>query len=100
MMKCTCEKNYPACNCDVIRPTVANNPVTKPAHYTGGAIECIDAIAEATKDLQGIEAVCTGNVIKYVWRWKKKNGVQDLEKAAWYLERLINKLKHGENNSQ
>lgn len=78
-----------------------NDTVNKPSHYTGGAIECIDAITEATKDLQGIEAVCTASALKYLWRWKKKNGVEDLRKAAWYLERLIKKLeKHGEKHPQ
>lgn len=68
------------------------DPVENPIHYTEGNIECIDAIAEATEHLQGIEAVCTGNVLKYVWRWKKKNGVEDLKKAAWYLNKLIQTL--------
>jgi len=63
--------------------------VNHPSHYTQGAIECIDAIKEATKGLFGIEAVCTANIIKYVWRWKFKNGVEDLRKADWYLQRLI-----------
>jgi hypothetical protein len=67
--------------------------VNHPSHYTQGAIECIDAIAEATKGLFGIEAVCTANIIKYVWRWKFKNGVEDLEKAEWYLKRLIKEAK-------
>jgi hypothetical protein len=35
------------------------------------------------------ESFCAGNVIKYVWRYKKKGGVSDLKKAKWYLERLI-----------
>ena len=68
---------------------VVKNNVNHPSHYTQGAIECIDAIKEATKGLFGIEAVCTGNIIKYVWRWKFKNGVEDLRKADWYLQRLI-----------
>jgi len=67
--------------------------VNHPSHYTQGAIECIDAIKEATKGLIGIEAVCTANIIKYVWRWKFKNGVEDLEKAEWYLKRLIKEAK-------
>lgn len=66
--------------------------VNRPSHYTQGAIECIDAIKEATKGLFGIEAVCTGNIIKYVWRWKFKNGVEDLRKADWYLQRLIKEV--------
>lgn len=63
--------------------------VNHPSHYTQGNIECIDAIAEATKFLRGIEAVCTANIIKYVWRWKLKNGIEDLKKAEFYLKRLI-----------
>lgn len=63
--------------------------VNNPPHYTAGGIEAIDGIAAATVGLEGIEAVCTGNALKYLWRWKKKNGVQDLQKAKWYIEKLI-----------
>ena len=66
--------------------------INHPAHYTAGAIECIDALAAATEGLAGIEAVCTANAIKYLWRWKRKNGVEDLQKAIWYTERLIKTL--------
>ena len=71
---------------------IVKDNVNHPSHYTQGAIECIDAIKEATKGLFGIEAVCTGNIIKYVWRWKFKNGVEDLHKADWYLQRLIKEV--------
>jgi hypothetical protein len=71
--------------------------VNSPSHYTQGAIECIDAIKEATKELLGIEAVCTANIIKYVWRWKFKNGVEDLRKARWYLDRLIEEVSTTKN---
>lgn len=64
---------------------------TNPDHYKG-AVECIDAITVATEGLQGIEAFCTGNAIKYLWRWKKKNGREDLEKAQWYINRLLRSL--------
>lgn len=63
--------------------------VNHPAHYTQGGVECIDAIEAAVIGLSGIEAVCTGNAIKYLWRWKQKNGVEDLKKARWYIDRLI-----------
>tara|TARA_R110000868_G_scaffold177217_5_gene415543 strand:- start:720 stop:950 length:231 start_codon:yes stop_codon:yes gene_type:complete len=63
--------------------------VDHPAHYTQGGIEAIDGIASACAGLEGIEAVCTGNAIKYLWRWKHKNGLQDLQKARWYLDYLI-----------
>jgi hypothetical protein len=70
-----------------------NDAVNHPNHYTKGNIECIDAIESATTDLKGIEAVMTGNVIKYMWRWNGKNGLQDLQKAQKYLEMLIEKVK-------
>lgn len=70
--------------------------VNHPAHYNKGDVECIDAIKSATSDLTGIEAVCTANAIKYLWRWKQKNGVQDLDKAKWYLNRLIGEVLNKE----
>lgn len=66
-----------------------NDPVNHPSHYCKGGVECIDAIKAATCDLVGIEAFCTGNSIKYLYRWKDKNGTEDLKKARWYLDRLI-----------
>ena len=63
--------------------------VNHPQHYTNGKYECINVIEDVTKDLAGLEAVCTANVIKYMWRWKLKNGVEDLKKARWYLNKLI-----------
>lgn len=66
--------------------------VNHPAHYTAGGIECIDALAAATAGLEGIEAVCTANAIKYLWRWKLKNGAEDLKKAQWYINHLIEHL--------
>lgn len=67
--------------------------VHHPKHYTKGDIECIDAMASVVTGLEGMEAVHTANVIKYMWRWKDKNGLQDLEKAKWYLDKLIEKVK-------
>lgn len=64
--------------------------VYHPAHYQSETgLEVIDAIEAFTFDLKGIEAVDTGNVIKYICRWKHKNGVQDLKKCMWYLQHLI-----------
>ena len=70
--------------------------IDHPAHYTAGKVECIDAIEAATTGLEGIQAVCTGNVIKYMWRWKRKGGAQDLRKAEAYLQRLINIVEKGD----
>lgn len=64
--------------------------VTHPPHYQSKAgLEVIDVIKAFTADLVGIEATDTGNIIKYICRWKHKNGIEDLEKAKWYLEHLI-----------
>jgi hypothetical protein len=65
--------------------------VNHPAHYTAGGVECIDALEAATHGLRGIDAVCTANAIKYLWRWKMKGGVEDLRKATWYINRLIDR---------
>lgn len=74
--------------------TLSPDNVNSPAHYTAGGIECYDALAAATVDLQGEECGCTWNAIKYLWRWKRKNGVEDLKKAQWYINRLIEKLEN------
>lgn len=64
--------------------------VNKPAHYQG-AIECIDAI-ESTMTKEAFRGYLKGNVMKYMWRYEKKNGVEDLQKAEWYLKKLIESL--------
>lgn len=67
-----------------------NDVVNHPAHYqTRSGLEVIDILAAVTEDLSGIEAVDTANAMKYLCRWKKKNGIQDLEKAVWYIQHLI-----------
>lgn len=67
--------------------------VNHPAHYTQGGIECIDALKAATVSKTGIEAVCTANAIKYLWRYEEKNGIEDVKKARWYIDRLIRELE-------
>lgn len=63
--------------------------VNHPSHYTNRKVECIDAIESATVVKTGIEAVCVANVIKYLWRYEDKNGLEDIKKAQWYLNKLI-----------
>lgn len=73
-----------------------DDPVNHPGHYqSDDGIEVIDVIDAFTKDLVGMEAVCTGNILKYVCRWKSKNGIEDLEKARWYIDKLISELGGG-----
>jgi hypothetical protein len=67
-----------------------NDPIN-PNHYKHlpNGLETIDIIKAWTKGLEGIEAVCTANAIKYISRWKYKNGIEDLKKARWYLSYII-----------
>lgn len=74
--------------------------VSHPPHYQSETgLEVIDVIEAFTFDLQGIEAVDTANVIKYICRWSKKNGIQDLKKAMWYLNHLIEHLENKEKEN-
>lgn len=67
-------------------PVIDN--VNHPAHYqTKSGLEVIDIIAALIEDLKGEEAYDVGNAIKYIARYKKKNGVEDLKKAVWYIQR-------------
>ena len=64
-----------------------------PSHYKQGKVECIDALESATVNKTGLEAVCVANVIKYLWRYESKNGLEDVRKAQWYLAKLIDYLE-------
>ena len=77
-----------------------NSPdmVNHPKHYTQGGIECIDALKAATVGKRGIEAVCVANVIKYLWRYEKKNGIEDIRKAKFYIERLLRELEESQQS--
>lgn len=67
-----------------------SDPVNRPAHYTQGQVECIDAIAAALGP-EGFRGFLRGQVLKYVWRAPhKENAGQDYRKANFYLNRLIN----------
>ena len=73
--------------------------VNHPPHYISETgLDDIDDFEAFTFDLKGIEATDTGNIIKYICRWKQKNGIQDLEKAKWYIDHLISHLQKIENN--
>ena len=84
----------------VYKNTDENVPdmVNHPQHYTQGGIECIDALKAATVGKRGIEAVCVANVIKYLWRYEEKNGIEDVRKAKWYIERLLMELEESQQS--
>ena len=78
-----------------------DNMVSHPNHYqSDSGLEVIDVIKAFTSNLTGFEAVATANVIKYICRWKKKNGIEDLEKAKQYLEFLIDDIKKEKCNHE
>lgn len=68
--------------------------VEHPSHYTQGGIECIEAI-RASMTPEGFQDYCKGNCLKYIWRWRDKGGVEDLEKAKVYLQWMIDSAKEG-----
>jgi hypothetical protein len=70
--------------------------VNSPAHYNKAGIETIDIIESVTGD--GFESYLQGNILKYICRYKYKNGTEDLEKAKWYLNRLIETVTGEEYN--
>jgi hypothetical protein len=84
-----CRKRLGYFRSSSIRRIDQADPVN-PSHYKQGAIECIEAIKAATGD--GFIGYVWGNVLKYLWRWPKKGGVEDLKKARWYLDRLIKEV--------
>lgn len=62
--------------------------VDSPKHYTDGKYECI----EVMQDIWGVDMVkdfCLCNAFKYIWRSTKKNGLEDLKKAKWYINKII-----------
>ena len=73
-----------------------SDAVNHPSHYTGGDIECIDAI-KASMTNEAFLGYLKGNIQKYLWRYEKKVApIEDLKKAKWYLERLIKEQADGQ----
>lgn len=71
-----------------------------PDYYKSGEIQCIDCMKSATVNKSPFEAVCVANVIKYLWRYEEKNGLEDIEKAGWYLARLHREVANRTNTYQ
>jgi hypothetical protein len=70
------------------KETIQSDAVNHPGHYTQGGIECIKAI-EASMTPDEFQGYCKGNVMKYIWRFREKNGLEDLKKAQVYLGWMI-----------
>jgi len=69
-----------------------DDKVNSPSHYRSGNIECIEAIEEALTE-EEMRGYFKGNCLKYLWRERYKNGTEDLQKAYFYLGRLIDNLE-------
>lgn len=70
-----------------------NEMVDHPTHYkSADGSEVIDIIEKATEGLNGIEAFDIGNMIKYICRWKWKNGIEDVKKCRWYARHLFGRI--------
>lgn len=94
-------------NCDdyyrltLPEPCKINDSVSHPSYYQSkNGLEVIDVINAFTDDLDGMEAVCTANILKYVCRWKKKNGAEDLKKAIWYAKYLVNYIQQSKKENK
>ena len=77
---------------------IPGSNVEHPKHYNAGNIECIDAM-ESAFGIEAVQNFCALNAFKYIWRFLHKNGVEDVDKAVWYLEKYIElelkKIKEG-----
>lgn len=76
---------------EMFKEVKASDLVNNPPHYNQSGIECIQAILAATHEQR--EGYLQGNIIKYIWRYRYKNGLEDLKKAKWYVEKLIEVYK-------
>lgn len=72
-----------------------NDMVNQPPHYTNAGIECIDAMEEVAyhSGVDPFHGYLWLNAFKYLWRWPYKNGIEDLKKCRWYVDKLISKLE-------
>lgn len=84
-----------SCTLEPMAKKPENDVVNHPEHYTQGGIECIDAEKAALGDL--FMGFLIGNTLKYLWRFRHKNGLEDLKKARWYLDRAIKEQEENNN---
>lgn len=73
----------------IVKRVKEPSKVHHPNHYNQNGMEVWDVIKAFTSNLSGAEAFYAGNAIKYILRWDKKNGIEDLEKAKVYIDKII-----------
>ena len=71
--------------------------VNHPQHYESGKYECID-VMEETQGTEAVLSFCICNAFKYLYRHNRKNGIEDVKKAKWYIDKYI-EIKEGVNNA-
>ena len=81
---------------DRTKSSTNTDAVNHPNHYCQGGIECIKAI-EASMTPEEFQGYCKGNVMKYIWRFREKNGLEDLKKAQVYLGWMIESKEKQDN---
>jgi hypothetical protein len=62
--------------------------VNHPSHYTVGNVECIDVLI-ATQGVEAVKGKCICDAMKYLYRHRNKNGLEDIKKAIWYLNKYV-----------
>ena len=65
-----------------------NDNVNHPSHYETGKFECIDVMVE-TQGVEAVKAFCLCNAFKYLYRHNGKNGIEDIKKARWYINKYL-----------
>ena len=82
-------------------PKEAEKPdnVNHPGHYETGKFECIEVMEEAL-GAEAVLAFCVCNAFKYLYRHKRKNGIEDIKKARWYLDKFIELAERGVSDDQ
>lgn len=67
---------------------IRHDPIEKPSHYVTGDYECFDVMQE-TEGEEAVKNFCKCNAFKYLYRSKRKNGLEDIKKAIWYLKKYV-----------
>ncbi len=73
---------------EMIKDSQNTDNVNHPTHYATGQYECIDAMIE-TQSIEATKSFCVCNAFKYLWRHNGKNGLEDIKKSKWYLDKYI-----------
>lgn len=73
---------------EAVAETDGDKRVNHPSHYNQGKYECIDVMVE-TFGKEAVQNFCLLNAFKYIWRTNEKNGMEDVKKATWYLNKLV-----------